>query len=251
MPWGKDPVLVPAPQTGAGVPGALTFGAPTPKDEFEEAVVNGVRGQINKKTKRFFPYPEPHSGQQPRLSAEEMGRRAEEIALARQRVDARVNLPKAITSAQRSADIIDKLIKHEGFGAIIGLPDPFKGGYGMFNVRGSKAADAKTLFDQIGGGAFLTGIQAMKGTGAISNKEGEAAEKAVTRMQDAMSENEFKAAAKEYIDQMYQGIQNMKAVATMTSSTPVASPTFEEGKIYTDKYGNKARYTKGGWEEIQ
>jgi len=60
------------------------------------------------------------------------------------------------------------------------------------------SVDAEARFGQIKGGAFLQSIQAMRGMGALSNAEGEAATRAATSLQLRMSP----AAAKEEMRRM-------------------------------------------------
>lgn len=144
------------------------------------------------------------------------------------RAAARQKLPGAVRSAKATTGLIQKFLAHPGFSAVVGMPEPFKGGFGVYNVRGTRAKDAESLYKQIGDTSFVAGVEALKGTGPISEKEGEAAKAAIQRMSSALSEAEFKQAAQEYVDAMERGIAAMRDVAAMPAATPVVVPSSGE-----------------------
>lgn len=118
------------------------------------------------------------------------------------------NDPKALADqAQSGIDIIDQMIgnekagikPHPGFTSAVGQ----KGASSLFGLRkepfaGTDAADFMSLYNQVGGQAFLDARQRLKGGGAITDFEGQKAQQAITRMQTSQSESEFKKAAEEY-----------------------------------------------------
>lgn len=110
--------------------------------------------------------------------------------------------------------LIDNLIASKGFDSAIG---PIQSR--LPTVRGS-TADAEGLLTQIKGVAFLDSIQEMRGLGALSNVEGEAATRAATRMQAASSEQGFKEAAEDYKAIMKQGLARMQAKAGIDQQLP-------------------------------
>jgi len=140
------------------------------------------------------------------------------------RAQARQSLPSYVRAAKANSQKLQQLLDHEGFSALVGVPNPFKGGFGVGTLPLSSARGASSLFQQIKGTAFLTGVQAMKGTGPVSEREGLAAEKAIQRMSTALTENEFKLAAQEYIDAMARGVAALQEQATRPASTRVAAP---------------------------
>jgi hypothetical protein len=79
---------------------------------------------------------------------------------------------------------------------------------------GTDAADFQTLFDQVKGGAFLEAFNVLKGAGAITEKEGDKATAARTRMSLAQSEKEFVTAAREYQDVIRKGVEIMQKKAS-------------------------------------
>lgn len=148
------------------------------------------------------------------LTPEEEADRAAGIEIKKRdailRSDATKLLPDAIASASRDLTNIDNLLKHPGLSAVVGVPNPFKGGFGMFEVSGSPAAGAASLLSQLQSGAFLTGYQTLKGGGAITEIEGKKAETAVLRAQKAQSEEEFRAALLEYRNAVVAGVEKLK-----------------------------------------
>jgi hypothetical protein len=166
------------------------------------------------------------------LTPEEEADRAAGIEIKKRdailRSDATKLLPDAISAANRDLTNIDNLLKHPGLPAVVGVPDPFKGGFGVFEAPGSPAADAASRIAQLKSGAFLTGYQSLKGGGAITEIEGKKAEDAIVRAQKAQSEGEFRAAMLEYRNAIIAGVEKLKRAAggqfmPGSSSAPVAS----------------------------
>jgi len=145
--------------------------------------------------------------------------KAEGQAVGKDRANARQNLPSAVAAAKATTAKIQQLLSHPGFEALVGRPNPFKGGLGVYTIPGSSARGAETLFNQIKGTAFLAGVQALRGTGPVSEREGKAAEAAIQRMSTAQSEDEFKQAAQEYVDAMERGIAAMRENAKMPATS--------------------------------
>lgn len=144
------------------------------------------------------------------------------------RAAAQQNLPGAVSAAKATTAHLKKLLAHPGFSAVVGTPEPWKGGFGVYNIPGTRAKGAETLLKQIQRTAFLTGVQSLKGTGPVSEREGKAAEEAVARMSKALSEDEFRQAAQEYVDSMERGIAAMRQTAMMPINTPVVVPSSGE-----------------------
>jgi hypothetical protein len=86
-------------------------------------------------------------------------------------------------------------------------------------------AGFENLLTQVQGTAFLDSIQSMKGLGALSNAEGEAATRAATRMKAATSEDDFRSAAIEYRTQMNKGLTRLKQKAQGNFSSTGAAPS--------------------------
>ena len=139
---------------------------------------------------------------------------------------------------------------HPGFSSFVG----FTMFPGARFVEGTDTAGFQARHNQITGQARLEGVQAMKGTGAVSNAEGEAAAKAITRMSKSQSENEYVQAALEYraimqkgIDRRNRGVRvgsdgnEYSASASSQGAAPQGAPQGapQAGQSKTAVYGGK------------
>lgn len=152
-------------------------------------------------------------------------------ALAKGNVAAQQALPGVISNAQDAVNLIDQMVgkqevrdksgkviqpgtpAHPGFENAVGTT--WKPGFRF--IPGTDAADFQSLFDQVKGAAFLEAFNVLKGAGAISEKEGEKATAARTRMSTAQSEKEFVSAAREYQDVIRRGVEVMQKKAGGTA----------------------------------
>jgi trehalose-6-phosphatase len=167
--------------------------------------------------------------QQQMAAAKETG-----AAIAKGNVAAQQALPGVISNAQDAVSLIDQMVgkqevrdksgkviqaagaAHPGFENAVGTT--WKPGFRF--IPGTDAADFQSLFEQVKGSAFLEAFNTLKGAGAISEKEGEKATAARTRMSAAQSENEFVKAAREYQDVIRKGVQVMQQ---KSGSAPAAA----------------------------
>jgi hypothetical protein len=120
---------------------------------------------------------------------------------------------------------------HPGFGDAVGF------GVGLRFLPGTAASDFQERFREITGGAFLEAFETLRGGGAITEKEGEKATAAKTRMSLAQSENEFVTAAREYQDIIRVGVKRaqdrLKAAqgagaAIKTPAAPTGAPSLKD-----------------------
>ena len=160
--------------------------------------------------------------QQTMAAAKETG-----AAIAKGDVAAKQALPKIISDAQLALDVVDQMVgkqevrdkngkliqaatkPHPGFQDAVGatyLP-------GARFVPGTNAASFQALQNQVEGTAFLSAFEALKGGGAISEKEGEKATAARLRMTLAQNEQEYVKAAREFQDIVRTGVQNAQRKA--------------------------------------
>jgi hypothetical protein len=170
--------------------------------------------------------------QQQMAAAKETG-----AAIAKGNVAAQQALPGVISNAENAVSLIDQMVgkqevrdksgkviqaagaAHPGFENAVGTT--WKPGFRF--IPGTDAADFQSLFDQVKGAAFLEAFNVLKGAGAISEKEGEKATAARTRMSTAQSEKEFVSAAREYQDVIRKGVQVMQQKAGPAGATPAAA----------------------------
>ena len=143
--------------------------------------------------------------------------KAEGAATGKDMVAAVRTLPNAIASSQKALANIDAMLGDakveggnikfsEGKGPHPGFSGAVGAGIGLRFIPGTDASDFQERFREITSGAFLEAFEALRGGGSITEKEGEKATAAKTRMSLAQSEKEFVTAAREYQDIIRVGI---------------------------------------------
>lgn len=163
----------------------------------------------------------------------------ERIAIAKN------TLPKAIDQAKYSKKLIDDLINHPGLSDAVGAKNLLSGAlpmvFGRKPIAGSDAANFMSRLDQIKGSQFLEAYETLKGGGTITEVEGEKAQDAISRMQSAQSEEEFKAAAKEFKDIVDTGLERLKNVAAGKSVLLPPANTESETDITEEDINHTAK----------
>jgi len=145
-------------------------------------------------------------------------------AIAKGAVAAQQALPGVITNAMIAINAVDDMIgkqevrdskgkliqtgtkPHPGFQDAVGAT--WKPGFRF--LPGTDASDFQSYQDQIEGTAFLSAFEALKGGGAISEKEGTKATAAKLRMKLAQSEVEYVKAAREFQEVVRTGVDNAR-----------------------------------------
>jgi hypothetical protein len=164
------------------------------------------------------------------------GAKARGEAIAKGDVAAVQALPRILDRADRAINLIDEMVgkqevrdksgkviqkgtaPHPGFNSAVGF------GLGERFVPGTSGSDFQSRFEEIKGGAFLEAFESLKGAGSISEKEGEKATTAITRMSLAQSEKEFMAAARDLQDVVRKGVANAKTRAAQAPSSAASPP---------------------------
>jgi hypothetical protein len=136
------------------------------------------------------------------------------------------NAPQALVTAKNAVTKINDLLTHPGLNAAVGA-----GGFGTLGipgvakyVPGTDAADFKARLDEVLGGAFMEAFNTLKGGGQITEKEGEKATAAITRMSTSQSEAEFKKAAKEFQSVIKSGIDMSEKRLGVTGDVDANNP---------------------------
>ena len=170
-------------------------------------------------------------------------------AIAKGNVAAQQALPGVIANATQAINNIDEMIgkqavkdasgkviqaatkPHPGFQDAVGAT--WKPGARF--IDGTAASDFQTLQDQVEGSAFLSAFEALKGGGAISEKEGAKATAARLRMKLSQSEGEYVKAAREFQDIVRRGVEDAqrKAGAGGTIQPPAGGANID---ALLDKY---------------
>jgi len=127
-------------------------------------------------------------------------------------------LPKVEQSVSRAFQTAQELMKSPGFEAATGLPNPFKGGFGIGNIPGTPAGDYATALKTATAEAFIPAFEALKGAGAISEREGAAAAASLANLGTGMSEAQFKRELQKYVDKLATGLDVARKQAGMGGS---------------------------------
>jgi hypothetical protein len=160
-------------------------------------------------------------------------------------------LPEAIAMSQDAIRKIDEMIgsvdakgkpltgakgqPHPGFSSAVG----FGGSVPRF-FAGTEAKNFEIRHNEVLSQAFLDAFETLKGGGAITEKEGEKATAARTRMNLATSEKEYAEAAREYQGVLKRGIESARqraqrgGVTTPTSTGGIATDPSIQSLL--DKY---------------
>jgi hypothetical protein len=134
-----------------------------------------------------------------------------------------------IQAGQNALDVLAQIREHPGRGIGTGFSS-----YGN-EIRGTSGKDFQNIVDQAKSGAFLTAIQQMRGLGALSNAEGQAATAAITRMDTATSEEAFMAALSDYEKIVTQGME--RARTRLPQGTAPQNGAGQPTTDYRSKYG--------------
>jgi hypothetical protein len=145
--------------------------------------------------------------------------------------------PDTKDSAVQSLNLVDQMIgdlnikdgkittgkrpPHAGFEGVIGMGVP-----GMRFVPGTEAASFDALLKQVEGKQFLQAYNSLRGTGSITEIEGQKATAALSRMTRSNTEKDFVAAAREFQAVVRKGIARADARAAKLNgggAAPAAS----------------------------
>lgn len=135
-----------------------------------------------------------------------------------ERTKAQFDAPRVIDNAETAIKYSEELLKHPGFGVAVGKSAML----GTQKIPGTAGYDFINRLDQLKGGAFLEAFNTLKGGGQITEVEGKKATDAIARMDNATSEQEFKAAVKDYQEVIRKGMNRAKMKAKPVA--PTAQP---------------------------
>lgn len=123
------------------------------------------------------------------------------------RGEAQGQLPATAANARLVSDQVDALKNDPYLNNMVGAVDSW-----LPNVS-SDAARVQGRMEQLQGGAFLQARQMLKGGGAITDYEGQKAEKAFARLSTAQNEADYRAALDEFNEAVQQGYAKLQAQA--------------------------------------
>lgn len=109
-------------------------------------------------------------------------------------------------------------------------------GLGGNAIPGTGRFGFQNLVEQAKSGAFLTAVQEMRGLGALSNAEGQAATQAITRINTALSKEDFLKALADYEAIVLRGME--RAQARLNTNAPAANQGGGRVLTYNPATGN-------------
>lgn len=149
------------------------------------------------------------------------GERAVGNAVGKAAGEGQAAAPGDIAAGMAALDILDQIETHPELRWATGMA----AGYGGNSVKGTGRYDFQNLVDQAKSGAFLVAVQQMRGLGALSNNEGQAATQAITRMDTATSTEAFLNALRDYRAIIQRGVDNARRrLAGGVGATAPAAP---------------------------
>lgn len=134
---------------------------------------------------------------------------------------------QAAATAQDSIALIDAVLSDPNLGAVTGMLQ------GRMPPMTQAGTDLVTRIEQLQGQAFLQAFESLKGGGAITEREGLAAQNAIARLNRAQSKEAFQSALQELRAIMERGLN--RASSGQTSSQP-AGGTEINGVVVGDPY---------------
>ncbi|WP_052235231.1 phage DNA ejection protein [Pectobacterium brasiliense] len=130
----------------------------------------------------------------------------------------------SMDTMSRTIDTANKVLNSPGFTGYFGVN--LMPGTNRW-IPGTDAADTSALVDTLKSQGFLSGIQQMRGMGALSNAEGQKVMDAIGNLSASQSEKSARASIKSIIDttQMAQKRLQQKYGKDIPAQTPQTAPT--------------------------
>lgn len=143
--------------------------------------------------------------------------------LAEAGAQGQIEAPAALQTAQQTLDLINQIKNHPGRKLGTGATGVLPG------VPGTTQQDFITLLDQAKGAAFLEAFGALKGGGAITEREGQAATAAIARLNRTQSEEGFLTALSDLEKVVRVGMERVQRKAQGGAARPSAPATQGRG----------------------
>jgi hypothetical protein len=142
--------------------------------------------------------------------------------------------PKNIARITSAIDLLDKIQGDPIREYATGL------GHLVPGIIPNKISDFHTKVEQAKAGAFTEGLEALRGFGPVTEREGEAARAAVTRMKTAMTDEGFNEALTDYKKHLQAGLEKAQALLQgRADPAPMTSrPSGGGGRMRFDASGN-------------
>lgn len=175
----------------------------------------------------------------PKQNFQEAADRAAGTATGEFTANAELSAPGQIANADTALDLINQIKTSPELDWATGTA----AGLGANAIPGTGRYGFQNLVEQAKSGAFLTAIQEMKGLGALSNAEGQAATQAITRINTGLSKQDFLKALEDYQRIVERGRDRAARRVQVDDSgreTPVAGTSAPQDQGWQD-VGNGVR----------
>jgi hypothetical protein len=148
------------------------------------------------------------------VNVKDLMERERDKALGREQGKMAADVPAQAAGIAESVRIVDAILTHPSLPTAVG---PVQGRLPSVTA-GSRDFDERV--EQLKGRAFLQARQELKGGGQITDFEGARAEAALVRASQAKSEEDFKAALKEFRDALMRGYELLAQQSGQTVPAP-------------------------------
>lgn len=129
-----------------------------------------------------------------------------------------IGLPQHLATSQGALDLIGKLKAHPGLDARTGLTAVLPA------MPGTPGADFDSMATQLRGKVFLEAFSSLKGAGAITDREGQAATDAIARLSQRQTKEGYTAALNDLERVIQAGVQRQQQKAGRSDPARRASP---------------------------
>lgn len=175
------------------------------------------------------------------------------IEQGKARLEQAVAAPGAIATMEQSITAIDELLNSPDLGSIVGL-----GSMNPLNrIPGSAARGLIARAEQISGQAFLAAFNQLKGGGAITEKEGQAATAAMARLDRSQSLTDYQTALRDLRAAISPALERQRAALARgqqqggsqpARAQPAAAPVQRARNPQT---GQVVEFRNGQWVPVQ
>lgn len=158
-------------------------------------------------------------GREPKNVSGEAAAKAEGTKAGEAAADAKTALPNIIAQSQQSLDLIHSIMTDPALPSITGMVQ------GRLPPMSQAGTDLAVKIEQLQGKTFLEAFASLKGGGAITEREGQAAQEAIARLNRAQSTDAYIQALNELAQIIQTGMARAQAKAGQNVPAAEAAPT--------------------------
>lgn len=163
----------------------------------------------------------------PEFQAQRAGMIAGAKAQAQDRIKYSADLPRVVSQGEDLIRTIDNVLEHPGFSFSVGKTAPAGTVAAIF--PGTQSASFKLALEQLGGKEFLQAYESLKGSGQITEIEGQKAQNSISRMRTANTEEDFIKSANELKEIIKSGMNRAKLRAGQQQPVQTQPQTSSDG----------------------